>query len=107
MGKKLIVVLFFVLASGCATTAQNARNYRVVVDDYLGKPEFQVIYDFGTPTSMVKLPGGVKMLEYKHISRVANFYSWPFTVRQLCTTRFIIGPNHKVVSYKFVGKGCK
>ena len=62
---------------------------------------------WGSPNKVTKLTNGNKMYEFNRVVRVANALTWPFTVRQVCETRFEVDRKDKVVSYSFYGKGCQ
>lgn len=112
--KALLALLVLALwLPACATTGNFEKN----IATYLGRDSNTLIANLGIPLRTMKLPNGGTVYEYQlgpadssgsTITR--NAFSGALETRTTsysCVTSFIVSPEDKVISYRYVGNSCR
>jgi hypothetical protein len=120
--KRLVITLFALITTACATTA----NYEKILSSWVGANEIDLVRSWGAPDNQYE-SSGTKFLTYQRTDNIympgtAPTYTTtmigntahttavggtrPYNIQTSCKTTFEIN-NGKVVNWRWEGNGCK
>lgn len=120
--KKLLITLFALITTACATTA----NYEKILSSWVGASEIDLIRAWGAPDNQYE-SSGTKFLTYQKSSNIympgtsptytttvvgntaytsSSGGSPAYNIQMFCKTTFEV-KNERIVNWRWEGNGCK
>ena len=120
--KKLLITLFALITTACATTA----NYEKILNSWVGASEIDLVRVWGAPDNQYE-SSGTKFLTYQRSSNIympgtsptytttvvgntaytsSSGGSPAYNIQMFCKTTFEV-KGERIVSWRWEGNGCK